>query len=142
MCAPDVAPCCASYIEAFTRTSCSISGAGVGIALPIERYTEAADGITPVLDVVEDTPVELITRAEPTSLVLLPLNRLLPSTPFRLKLLLVSRWPFAQIGRLPSPSFAPEPEGSSAFTPGDWVATPVKLPVGSGISSICALSST
>ncbi len=37
MCAPLVAPCCASYIEAFTRTSWIVSGAGVGMALPIAR---------------------------------------------------------------------------------------------------------
>ncbi len=37
MCAPEVEPCCASYIEAFTRTSESVSGAGVGMALPMER---------------------------------------------------------------------------------------------------------
>ena len=37
MCAPEVEPCCASYIDAFTRTSSSDSGAGVGIALPMER---------------------------------------------------------------------------------------------------------
>jgi hypothetical protein len=37
MCAPEVDPCCASYIDAFTRTSCIISGAGVGMALPMER---------------------------------------------------------------------------------------------------------
>src|ERR1700722_5827230 len=35
ICAPEVEPCCASYIEALTRT---VSGAGVGMALPIERY--------------------------------------------------------------------------------------------------------
>ena len=37
MCAPDVEPCCASYIEALTRTSAMVSGAGVGMALPMER---------------------------------------------------------------------------------------------------------
>src|SRR5580704_17968460 len=89
-----------------------------------------------------ETPVELMTRAEPTALVLLPLKRLLASTPFSEKLLLVSRWPLAQIGRLPRPALAPVPGESSALTPGERMATPVKLPVGRGIDSICALSIT
>ena len=37
MCAPEVEPCCASYMEALTRTSSIVSGAGVGMALPMER---------------------------------------------------------------------------------------------------------
>ena len=37
MCAPEVAPCCASYMDALTCTSCTVSGAGVGMALPMER---------------------------------------------------------------------------------------------------------
>src|SRR5271154_4125746 len=78
------------------------------------------------------TPVLFTTRAEATWLVLLPLNRLLASTPFKRKLLLVSRWPFAQIGWLPSPLFAPVPPGNSALIPGERIASPVKLPVGSG----------
>ena len=77
-----------------------------------------------------------MTRAEPTWLVLFPLNKLLASTPFREKLLLVSRWPLAQIGAFPRPELAPVPPDSSAFTPGDRIARPVKLPVGSGIDSI------
>ena len=44
------------------------------------------------------TPVLLTMRAEATWLVLFPLNRLLASTPLRRKLLLVSRWPLAQMG--------------------------------------------
>ena len=76
-------------------------------------------------------------RAEATWLVLLPLNRLLASTPFSRKLLLVSRWPLAQMGWLPRPLLAPVPPGSSAFTPGERMARPVKLPVGSGTASIC-----
>src|SRR5579859_5725644 len=140
MCAPEVEPCSASYIDAFTRTSSIDSGAGVGIALPIDVYTDAADWITPAAPWLVEMPVEFTTRAEPTWLVLLPLNRLLASTPFSVKLFDVSRCPFAQIGRLPSPSFAPVPEGSSAFTPGDRIATPVKLPVGCGIDSSCDLS--
>ena len=37
MCAPEVDPCWASYMDAFTRTSSIVSGAGVGMALPMER---------------------------------------------------------------------------------------------------------
>ena len=36
ICAPLVAPCCASYIEAFTRNSCVNSGGGEGRLLPFE----------------------------------------------------------------------------------------------------------
>jgi hypothetical protein len=54
----------------------------------------------------------------------------------------VSRCPLAQIGALPSPELTPVPPGSSALTPVDWMARPVKLPVASGAMSICALSST
>ena len=61
---------------------------------------------------------------------LLPLNRLLASTPFNRKLLLVSRSPLAHTGALPRPEFTPDPPGSSAFTPGERIATPVKLPGG------------
>src|ERR1035438_7754178 len=103
---------------------------------------EAADGITPPAPMVLDTPVELITRADGTWLVLLPLKRLLASTPFNAKLLLVSRCPFAQIGALPRPLLEPVPPDNSAFTPGERMARPVKLPVASGTSSICALSIT
>src|SRR6202021_3528893 len=88
------------------------------------------------------TPVLFTTRAEATWLVLLPLKRLLASTPFSRKLLEVSRCPLAQIGALPRPLFAPVPPDNSAFTPGDQTASPVKLPVGSGSASICDLSST
>src|ERR1700759_5441436 len=89
-----------------------------------------------------EDPVELITRAEVTADVDLPLKRFELSTPFSEKLFEVSRCPFAQIGWLPRPSFAPVPLGSSAFTPGERIATPVKLPVGSGIDWICSLSRT
>ena len=34
---PEAEPCETSYIEAFTRTSCNVSGGGVGMAFPIER---------------------------------------------------------------------------------------------------------
>src|ERR1700690_1674878 len=85
-------------------------------------------------------PVLLQTRAEDTILVVLRLNRLAALTPFTMKVLLVSRLPFAQIGRFPNPAFAPVPPGSSAFTPGERIASPVKLPVGSGMESICAFS--
>ena len=44
------------------------------------------------------TPVLFTMRAEATWLVLLPLNKLLASTPFSRKLLLVSRCPLAQMG--------------------------------------------
>ena len=37
MCAPEVEPWVASYMDAFTRTSAIVSGAGVGMALPMER---------------------------------------------------------------------------------------------------------
>src|ERR1700760_2781580 len=89
-----------------------------------------------------DTPVLLITRADGTWLVLLPLKRLLASTPFSEKLLLVSRCPLAQIGALPNPLFDPVPPESSALTPGERIATPVKLPVASGTESICPVSRT
>src|ERR1700744_5671578 len=86
------------------------------------------------------TPVLGDTRDEATWLVLLPLNKLLASTPFSRKLLLVSRSPLAQIGALPRPELTPVPPGNSALTPGVRIASPVKLPVGSGIDSICDLS--
>src|SRR6202051_1905922 len=88
------------------------------------------------------TPVLGPTREEATWLVLLPLNRLLASTPFSRKLLLVSRSPLAQMGALPRPELTPVPPGSSALTPGVRMATPVKLPVGNGMASICARYST
>src|SRR5215469_6108158 len=144
MCAPLAPPCCASYIDALTRSSCNVSGAGVGSALPIERYTEDALGSTPALVVPLDAvpPVLFTTREEVTWRGLLPLKRLLASTPLRRKLFEVSRWPLAQIGALPRPLLAPVPPGNSAFTPVDKMARPVKLPVASGMVSICCLSST
>src|SRR5271169_3763779 len=133
MCAPLVEPCCASYMEVFTRSSWMDSGAGVGNASPIAKYGDAVLWITDALVLAAPlTPVLFTTRAEDTELVLLPLNKLLASTPFNKKELLVSRWPFAQIGWLPKPAFAPVPFGNSAFTPGDKIAKPVKLPVGNG----------
>ncbi len=98
--------------------------------------------MTPPAPVLEETPVLLMTRAEGTWLVLLPLKRLLASTPLRRKLLEVSRWPLAQMGALPRPLFAPVPPESSALTPAERMATPVKLPVARGTDSICAVSST
>src|ERR1700751_273195 len=94
MWAPLAPPCCASYMEALTRTSCSVSGAGVGSALPMERNAEDALGSTPALVVPLDAlpPVLFTTREDVTWLVLLPLKRLLASTPFRRKLFDVSRW--------------------------------------------------
>src|ERR1700722_11515846 len=88
------------------------------------------------------TPVLFTTRADDTWLVLLPLKRLRASTPFNRNVLLVSRCPLAQTGALPKPAFAPVPAESSAFTPGDKSARPVKEPVGRGTASICSLSST
>src|SRR5580658_1912579 len=98
--------------------------------------------MAPPAPALEETPVELMTRAEGTWLVLLPLKRLVESTPFNEKLLLVSRWPLAHMGALPRPLLAPVPPGSSASTPVDRIAAVVKLPVGMGTDSICAVSST
>ena len=133
MCAPEVEPCCASYMEALTRTSSSDlrRRRGNGVA-DGEINRKPSMGITPPAPVLLDTPVLLMTRHDGTWLVLLPLKRLLASTPFNEKLLLVSRWPLAQMGALPRPELAPVPPESSALTPGDRMATPVKLPVASG----------
>src|ERR1700733_9213920 len=97
---------------------------------------EARVWITPPAPVLEETPVLLMTRADGTWLVLLPLKRLLASTPFKRKLFEVSRWPLDQMGALPNPEFAPVPPDNSALTPADCVARPVKLPVASGTVSI------
>jgi hypothetical protein len=107
----------------------------------LDCFRDALDWITPPPPLFP-TPVLGVTRSEATWLVLLPLNKLLPSTPFNRKLLLVSRSPLAQMGALPRPELTPVPPGSSALTPGERMARPVKLPVGSGIASICALSMT
>src|ERR1700731_3886431 len=97
-----------------TRNSWMVSGAGVGSACPIARYGDAVLCITAALELAAPlTPVLLTTRAEATWLVLLPLKRLLASTPLSRKLLLVSRWPGAQMGRVPKPLFAPVPLGRS-----------------------------
>src|ERR1700747_616103 len=85
-------------------------------------------------------PVLFTMRADATLLVLFPLNRLLASTPLRRNVLEVSRWPLAQMGWFPRPAFAPVPLGNSAFTPGERIARPVKLPVGNGTASICSFS--
>src|ERR1700739_500990 len=106
-------------MEALTRTSERVSGAGVGMALPMERYTDARVWITPPAPVLDETPVLLMTRADGTWLVLLPLKRLLAAMPFIRKLFDVSRWPLDQMGALPRPEFAPVPPDSSAFTPAD-----------------------
>src|SRR5579863_9368256 len=88
------------------------------------------------------TPVAFTTREEETLLVVLPLKRFLASTPLSRNELLVSRWPFAQIGAFPRPSLAPVPDCSSAFTPGERTTSPVKELVGSGTASIWSLSMT
>jgi hypothetical protein len=56
------------------------------------------------------TPVAFTTRDDETLLVVLPLKRFRASTPFNKNELLVSRWPFAQIGAFPKPSLAPVPD--------------------------------
>src|SRR4249920_2800254 len=96
MCAPEVEPCWASYMEVLTRSSSIDSGAGVGSAWPIARYGEALVWTTPLPEPALTAPALLTMRAEATWLVLLPLKRLLASTPLSRKLLLVSRWPLAQ----------------------------------------------
>jgi hypothetical protein len=48
----------------------------------------------------------------------------------------------AQIGWLLNPELAPVPGASSAFTPGERIATPVKLLAGRGIASSCCFSRT
>src|SRR5580704_19379361 len=143
MCAPLLPPSCASYIDAFTRTSSRVSGGGVGSDSPTARYTDAVlcTGSELRLDA-PLTPVLFTIRAEATWLVLLPLKRLLPSTPLSMKLLLVSRCPLAQIGAFPKPEFAPAPPDNSALTPGVRIATPVKLPVDDGIAFSWLVSST
>src|SRR5580700_1365007 len=127
-------------MEVLTRNSSMVSGAGVGRAWPIARYGEAVlcSGSAVVLEMLAAPPIPVLLtmRAEETSLVLLPLNRLLASTPLSRKVLLVSRWPLAQMGRLPRPLLTPEPLESSALTPGERMAMPVKLPVGRGMASI------
>src|SRR6202795_1816081 len=120
-----------------------VSGAGVGSAWPMARYGEAVLCITAALELAAPlTPVLFTIRAEATWLVLLPLKRLLPSTPLSRKLLLVPGWPLAQRGELPRPALAPLPPESSALTPGVRMATPVKLPVERGIALSWLVSST
>src|SRR5277367_6746918 len=101
-------------------------------------------GSAVVLDMLAAPPMPVLftTRAEDTELVLLPLKRLLASTPFIRNVLLVSRCPLDQIGALPKPLLAPVPLDTSELTPAERTATPVKLPVGSGTASNCCLSST
>src|SRR5271165_4750022 len=106
----------------------------------MDRYGDAVvcSGSAVVLERLAAPPMPVLftIRAEATELVLLPLNKLLASTPFIMKVLLVSRWPLAQMGWLPNPLLTPAPPLSSAFTPGERIARPVKLPVGSGTLSI------
>ena len=77
-------------------------------------------------------PVLFTTRAELHLAGALAVEEALASTPFNKKVLLVSRCPLAHTGALPKPALAPVPEESSAFTPGERIARPVKEPVGSG----------
>src|SRR5580698_6667985 len=144
ICAPLVEPCCASYIEVLTRNSSIESGAGVGRACPTARYGDAElwIGAAEVLERLAEPPrpVLLTTRAEATELVLLPLKRLLASTPLSWKVLLVSRCPLAQMGLLPRPLLTPVLPASSELTPGERTARPVKLPVGRGMDSIWSFS--
>ena len=79
------------------------------------------------------TPVLFTTRAEATWLVLLPLNKLLASTPFSKKSIAGVALAIGPDRLLPRPALAPVPLGSSALTPGERIASPVKLPVGRGI---------
>ena len=111
MCAPLVEPCCASYMEVFTRTSCEGLGRGSGQRLAdgeIRRRTALNDfgggaGWRP------PKPVLFTMRPEGTELVLLPLNKIAGIDAVQKKVLLVSRWPLAQMGALPRPALAPVP---------------------------------
>ena len=71
-------------------------------------------------------------RAEATWLVLLPLKMLLASTPFSRKLLLVSRWPLAQIGWLPKPALAPTAAGKFRIDAGRKDGEPREAARGQG----------
>src|SRR5260370_28582071 len=115
----------------FTRISCIVSGGGVAMPWPIWLYTEGVVWLV-VLFAAPKAPVLAVNRLEATWLVLLPLNRLFVVKPFNEKLLLVSRWPLAQIDWLPRPAFVLDVFRKSALTPGAWIANWVKLPVPSG----------
>src|SRR5260370_20209962 len=109
---------------------------------PIELYTEVLVWlVVPADDEVPNAAVLAVNRVDATWLVLLPLNRLFTERPFTEKLLLVSRWPFAQIAWLPSPALVPEVFRKSALTPGARIASCVKLPVPRGVLlMVCSLS--
>src|SRR5262249_4105897 len=94
-CAPEFAPCVASYIAVLTRTSCNDSAGGVGKLWPIASYTDVFVFTSPA--VVDPCPVFNVKRLEATWLLDLPLNRLFALMPFNVKLFEESRWPFAQI---------------------------------------------
>src|SRR5580658_7616162 len=85
-------------------------------------------------------PMLKLYRCEVDPLELLPLKILETSTPFTWKVFEVSRWPFAQMGWLPSPALVSSPLSNSAFTPGASTASCVKLPVARGVRAICCLS--
>src|SRR5260370_4347273 len=127
----------------FTCSSWMVSGGGLGRAWPIAPYTEVLVTISPLgLLPFPFSPMLTATRLDVTWLVDLPLKMLLVLTPLREKLLLVSRWPLAQMAWLPKPAFVPAVFRRSAFTPGLRIAAWGKLPVPSGISAICLSTST
>ena len=68
MCAPLFAPCDASYIAEFTRTSWIVSTGGVGSACPIAPYTDVLVTIWPLglLALFPLSPMFTATRAEVT----------------------------------------------------------------------------
>ncbi len=93
--------------------------------------------MTPPAPVLDETPVLLMTRAEGTWLVLLPLNRLLASTP-------LSREAVGGIALAIGPDRRVAEAGVGAGAAGEFridagrrIARPVKLPVASGTASIC-----
>src|SRR5271165_2190012 len=68
MWAPLVEPCCASYMEVLTRTSVTVSGAGVGKAWPIAKYTDAVlwIGAAPLVEPCCASYMEVLTRTSVT----------------------------------------------------------------------------
>src|SRR5258708_2408179 len=95
MCVSLLLPWVASYCEELTAISWIASGGGVGRAWPIAPYTDVLVWMLPPAP--KFSPVLSTKRFSPTWLVELPLKRLLVLTPFKEKLLLVSRFPFAKM---------------------------------------------